>query len=190
MNFSAVILAGGKSSRMGRDKAFLETGGKTLLARQIEIVRVAGAIEIFISGRAEVDYSAFNCRVLNDNFPESGPLGGIETALAATNNSVLLVLAVDLPEINPEFLRALAALGGENCGVVARVNNNLEPLAAFYPKGAQSLAATLLRAERNAVRTFAEQCIQIGLVKLVELPAHEAKYFANWNLPVDLLCKI
>ncbi|HEY5345385.1 MAG TPA: NTP transferase domain-containing protein, partial [Verrucomicrobiae bacterium] len=60
MNFSAVILAGGKSSRMGRDKAFLEIGGTTLLARQIGLARELGAAEIFISGRAETDYSKFN----------------------------------------------------------------------------------------------------------------------------------
>src|SRR6516164_8647370 len=69
MNFSAVILAGGKSSRMGRDKAFLETGGKTLLARQIEIARFAGATEVFISGHADMDYSAFAGQVITDRFP-------------------------------------------------------------------------------------------------------------------------
>ena len=185
MNFSAVILAGGKSSRMGRDKAFLEIGGKPLLARQIEIVRAAGVTEVFISGHGETDYSSFGCRVLKDNFPDAGPLAGIETALAAAKNPLLLVLAVDLPEMNSDFLCALAAYGGENLGVVARVSGNLEPLAAFYPKAAQSLAETLLRAGRNAVIDFAGQCVQGNLVWLVELPTHEAKYFTNWNSPAD-----
>jgi molybdopterin-guanine dinucleotide biosynthesis protein A len=185
MNFSAVILAGGKSSRMGRDKAFLETGGKTLLARQIEIARFAGATEVFISGHADMDYSAFAGQVITDRFPNAGPLAGIESALAAANNPLLLVLAVDLPEIGSEFLRALAAHGGENPGVVARVNGNLEPLAAFYPKASQPLAETLLRAGRNAVAAFSSQCFQAGLVRLVELPAHEAKTFTNWNSPGD-----
>lgn len=185
MNFSAVILAGGKSSRMGCDKAFLEIGGQALLARQIAIARAAGATESFISGRAGTDYSAFGCRVLKDNFPNAGPLAGIEAALAAAKNPLLLVLAVDLPEMNSDFLRALAAHGGENSGVVARVNGNLEPLAAFYPKSSQSLAETLLCAGRNAVINFAEQCVQANLVRLVELPAYETKYFTNWNSPTD-----
>ncbi len=68
MNFSAVILAGGKSSRMGRDKAWLEFDGQSLLARQIACVRRAGASEVFISGRAGVDYSAFGCPVMEDEF--------------------------------------------------------------------------------------------------------------------------
>src|SRR5690349_130325 len=83
MNFSAVILAGGKSSRMGRDKAWLEINGQILLTRQIELVQAGGATEVFISGRAGMDYSAFGCRVLQDRFPNAGPLAGIERALDA-----------------------------------------------------------------------------------------------------------
>src|SRR5215469_13467268 len=59
MNFDAVILAGGKSSRMNRDKAFLNIDGRTLLARQIELARQAGAKNIFVSGRSGKDYSSF-----------------------------------------------------------------------------------------------------------------------------------
>jgi molybdopterin-guanine dinucleotide biosynthesis protein A len=185
MNFSAVILAGGKSSRMGRDKARLEIGGETLLARQIRLARETGAAEIFISGRAETDYSEFNCRVLQDKFPDAGPLAGIERALDSVSTPLLLVLAVDLPEMSKEFLRRLAADCTDNCGVVPCVNKNIEPLAAFYPKVAQTLAETSLRAGDNAVVTFAKQCAQSGLARFVELPASEAKYFANWNSPAD-----
>src|SRR5258706_11754457 len=105
MNFSAVILAGGRSSRMGRDKAWLEVGGQTLLARQIGLVREMGATEIFISGRADADYSAFRCPILQDKFLGAGPLAGIERALDAAQSPLLLVLAVDLPEMKAECLR-------------------------------------------------------------------------------------
>jgi len=188
MNFSAVILAGGKSSRMGRDKAFLEIGGTTLLARQIGLARELGAAEIFISGRAETNYSKFNRRVLQDKFPAAGPLAGIERALDLISTPLLLVLAVDLPEINAELLRALAANCSENFGAIPRVKENLEPLAAFYPKSAQSLAETLLRAKKNVVADFAKECVQAGLARFVEMSASEANCFANWNSPADLSC--
>jgi hypothetical protein len=64
--FSAVILAGEKPARMMPDKAFVKIGGRTLLARQIELVRAAGAAEVFISGRDGVDYSIFGCPVLKN----------------------------------------------------------------------------------------------------------------------------
>src|SRR5438045_208943 len=117
MNFSAVILAGGKSSRMGRDKAFLEIGGQTLLARQIQLVRAIGANEIFISGREGPDYSDFGCQVLKDRFHDAGPLAGIESALTAISTPLVLVLAVDLPDMSATFLKQLFLCSTTNVGV-------------------------------------------------------------------------
>ena len=212
MNFSAVILAGGKSSRMGRDKAWLEIGGQALLARQTGLARELGAAEIFISGRADGDYSAFDGRILHDKFSDAGPLAGIERALDAIKSPLLLVLAVDLPEMSAEFLRRLATRCAENSGGIPTSNGNLEPLAAFYPKAALPLlvklfAATERRsparpgprpgkskpAERQigapSVKHFAELCVQSGLARLVELGANDARYFTNWNSPADLTPK-
>src|SRR6516165_9757616 len=90
MNLSAVVLAGGKSSRMGRDKARLEIGGQPSLARQIQLVKEIGAGEVFISGRAGKNYEEFGCRVLFDQFRDAGPLAGIERAVAEASLSRLL----------------------------------------------------------------------------------------------------
>ncbi len=135
MNFSAVILAGGKSSRMGRAKAWLEISGQTLLARQNQLARKIGAAEIFISGHAKKNYSEFGCRVLADKFPDAGPLPGIERALAAATSPLLLMLAVDLPEMKAIFLRRLVAEYSENFGVIPRHEKNLEPLAELFGFG-------------------------------------------------------
>jgi molybdopterin-guanine dinucleotide biosynthesis protein A len=188
MNFSAVILAGGKSLRMSRDKVFLKIGGQTLLARQIQLAREIGAAEVFISGRAEADYSGFGCRVLQDHFSDAGPLAGIEGALDAAQSPLLLVLAVDLPKMSKEFLRRLAAVCLDDFGAIPRGNGNIEPLTAFYPKAAQSLAETLLRAGENAVAGFAKQCVQSSFAQFVDLSASETIFFANWNSPADLPC--
>ena len=146
MKFSAVILAGGKSSRMGRDKALLEVDGQPLLARQIQIARDAGADEVFISGRADADYTAFTCPVLRDRFLETGPLAGIEAALMATASPLLLALAVDLPGMDVDFLRRLAGQCAVGCGAIPRVDGFIEPLAAFYPKTSVSLLTELFDA--------------------------------------------
>jgi molybdopterin-guanine dinucleotide biosynthesis protein A len=185
MSFSAVILAGGKSSRMGRDKAFLEIGGQTLLARQIEIVRAAGVTEIFISGRDGTDYSAFGCRILKDNFPDTGPLAGIEAALSAAANPLLLVLAVDLPEMSLELLRELSTHCQKNAGAVPCIGGEIEPLAAFYPQAAHFLAAALLKEDANAVKNFAGRCAQSGLAALVDFQESHGRFFKNCNTPTD-----
>ena len=186
MSFSTVILAGGKSSRMGCDKAFLETGGQTLLARQIQLALETGAPEILISGRAGADYSIFGSHVLLDKFPDAGPLAGIERALDAAISPLLLVLAVDLPKMNADFLQRLRTSCIENIGVIPRMNGHIEPLAAFYPKAAQMLAEALLRNGHNAVATFAGHCARSGLAQFVDLAASDACYFVNLNTPADL----
>jgi molybdopterin-guanine dinucleotide biosynthesis protein A len=187
MNFSAVILAGGKSSRMGRDKAWLEVEGMPLLARQVKLVREMGAAEIFISGRPEKDYSEFGCPVLQDKFAGAGPLAGIERALAATSSSLLLVLAVDLPAMKAGFLRRLAATCTDHYGAIPRLAGNIEPLAAFYPKSSRLLAESLLCGRHNAVAIFAGHCVRSGLAQFVDQSPGEAVYFSNWNSPSDLV---
>src|ERR1051325_1673089 len=115
MDLSAVILAGGRSRRMGRDKAWLEFRGRPLIVRAVELARGLGVREIFISGRAEVDYSQLNCRVLLDEQPGLGPVAGIERALQAAEAPLLLVLAVDLPRMTPDFLNQLIRHGDASC---------------------------------------------------------------------------
>jgi molybdopterin-guanine dinucleotide biosynthesis protein A len=156
MKFSAVILAGGKSSRMGRDKAFIEVDGRPLLARQIQLASDVGADEVYVSGRAEADYAAFNCPVLRDRFINFGPLAGIEAALNVTTSQLLLVLAVDMPEMNAAFLQRLTAQCADGCGAIPRVNGFPEALAAFYPKAAVELLAEILEAPngRSSVTGF------------------------------------
>jgi len=181
MSFSAVILAGGKSSRMGRDKAWLEVGGQTLLARQIGLVRDAGASEIFISGRADVDYSSFGCRVLKDKFQNAGPLAGIERALAASTSPLLLVLAVDMPAMSAAFLQGLATKCANDSGAIPKVEGRIEPIAAFYPKASHTLAVMLLDSGCYAVTKFAECCTNSHLASFVDVQECDVGCFANWN---------
>ena len=190
MKFSAVILAGGKSSRMGRDKAFLSISGKTRLARQIETVRAAGAAEIGIAGTAEINYSEFGCRVLVDKFQNAGPLAGIEAALAAVTNPLLLVLAVDVQMITSEFIRRLAFACVETTGVVPRVNGNIEPLVAIYPKAARVVAERRLSRQSHAVKDFVTDCAQSSLAAFVDFPTTDATAFKNFNSPADLPCLV
>lgn len=192
MNFSAVILAGGKSSRMGQDKAWLEIGGQSLLARQIRLARTLGATEIFISGRPDQNFAPMGCPVLIDRFPEAGPLAGIERALNACSNLLLLVLAVDMPLVTEDLLRSIIAPSTKLGGVIPRVAGYIEPLAAIYPKTAAKLATDLL-ANRSipggfvapGAKRFAENCVRDGLARFLELPDDCVGNFISWNEPKD-----
>lgn len=186
MPWSSVILAGGQSTRMGRDKAWLQLGGKPLLQLAVEKVRAAGAAEVFISGKPGEDYSSLKCPVLLDLEPGFGPMGGIERALRLASSPLVLVLAVDLPQMTPEFLRKLASRCDRFTGAVPMLKGAMEPLAAIYPRRCHSFASTAILKAQRAVRDFAEHCLRERAVRTLAVPARDARCFTNWNSPADV----
>lgn len=174
--FSAVILAGGHSRRMGRDKALLELNGETLLQRQQRIARELGARQIWVAGRPDRIYP--DCNFLPDS-ADQGPLGGVRSALEVCQTDLLLVLAVDMIWLDPVTLAQLLA---ENAGVVPWTESGPEPLAASYPKVALSIAEKLLATNELAVRGFARKCCEEDLCRPWKLETAElAGQFASWN---------
>jgi molybdopterin-guanine dinucleotide biosynthesis protein A len=187
VNLSAVILAGGESRRMGRDKAFLSILGQTLIERMIARAREAGAEEVFISGRAGRVYPDLGIPVLYDREPGLGPLAGIERALDATTTHFLLVLAVDLALMNRRVLDKMASHCDTLTGVLPWLENEgLQPLAAIYPRRCSEIARGLLARHRLAARDFAEACLLERAVKRWPVPPEAEHAFSNWNEPSDL----
>ena len=106
VELSAFVLGGGQSSRMARDKAFLELNGRTLLQHALDLVRCVTA-NIFIVGPSS-KFGSF-APVLEDVVSGRGPLAGIYTALKATTSEMNLILAVDTPFVSAAFIQYLAA---------------------------------------------------------------------------------
>lgn len=188
MEVSAVILAGGESRRMGRDKAWVRLGGRPLLELAVEKVRQFGVREVFISGRPGADYSALNCPVLLDREPGFGPLGGIERALCIASSPLVLVLAVDMPHLPTTILRAISDRADRDTGALPLLHGEFEPLAAIYPKRCHALASEALARCRRSARDFARVCLRERAVRVVRVAAEDAPGFANLNSPSDLAC--
>ncbi len=182
---SAVILAGGASSRMGRDKAWVESAGKPLIQLAVEKVRELGIQEIFISGRADGDYSALHLPVLYDLEPGFGPLGGIERGLRHCSQPLLLVLAVDLPQMSVAFLRKLVTQCDRLTGAVPRLRSDLEPLAAIYPKRCHAFAFSAITKSQHAAHDFVTACVRERAIRLMSVSPSDGRHFANWNRPSD-----
>jgi molybdopterin-guanine dinucleotide biosynthesis protein A len=130
------ILAGGASRRMGQDKALLEGSGGPLLGRLSRIVAAAagGCTVVAPAGR----YEGLGVPVLSDLWPGEGPLGGILTVLENTSALWNLIVAVDMPLLDAEFLARLLAEArqGREALVPAHPDGSLEPLCAVYPSTA------------------------------------------------------
>lgn len=130
-NYSMIVLAGGKSSRMGTDKADLCIGDKSFLELQIEKGRELGIQDIQVSG-----YRGKRCPVpvTPDRFPEKGPLGGLESCLRRAKQEKCLVLGVDIPLIPVTELENLlsASEKSESAVTVLKHGDRKEPLIAVY----------------------------------------------------------
>ena len=130
---TAVILAGGKSSRMGSNKAFLKLNGKTFIERQIELLREMFD-EIFISANTPSEYEFLNLPVFKDIYPEKGPLCGIYTSLINSVSASTFMLACDMPFVESGLIKQLKGFTKEYDVVVPKSERGLEPLHAFYSK--------------------------------------------------------
>src|SRR5438067_5066315 len=93
-DFAAVLLAGGKSSRMGRDKASVVIDGQPLWQRQLATLRATHPCELYISGKVDGPYADSGVELVIDSSPGHGPLAGLEAALLRTHQPLLLVLAI------------------------------------------------------------------------------------------------
>lgn len=180
---AALILAGGQSRRMGRDKAWLPCAGQPLLARQIALARQLAPREVLVSGRVGTDYREFGCTVVYDRHPDAGPLAGIVAGLEAACAPLVLTLAVDLPHLTLALLDELVGRCGNDVGVVPRLDGQPEPLVAVYPARAAPVAAAMLDRQERTARAFAERCRQAGLVTFHDLPPAWQRAFHNWNSP-------
>jgi molybdenum cofactor guanylyltransferase len=187
--FTAVLLAGGKSRRMGQDKAYLpvewERASMPLWKRQLTVLQSVGPTQLLVSGPCKQGYPA-SVTVLPDEWNEVGPLGGIATCLSRMQNALLLVLAIDLPKIQPGFLKKLLARSDAGCGVVPIHHSHFEPLIAIYPKAALRVAIDQLREQDYVLQHFIDKLFENRLMIRYEVELGEQNQLENWNTPADI----
>src|SRR4051812_12491871 len=99
MNFSAALFAGGRSSRMGSDKALLEIDGIPLWQRQLHTLQELHPTEIFLAGPVRPHWIESGLQIVGDVKADAGPLGGLVAVLRRCRATRLLVLAIDLPRM-------------------------------------------------------------------------------------------
>lgn len=131
-----VILAGGKSQRMGTDKAFLEVGGIPLIQRILEVLTpIFRTVAIVAKELQKFECAAKDVKRVRDLFPEQHALGGIYTALRAFPGKECFVFACDLPFLNPDLIRCMIQRFNGCDLLLPKSRSGLEPLHAIYGKG-------------------------------------------------------
>jgi molybdopterin-guanine dinucleotide biosynthesis protein A len=184
---SAFILAGGKSTRMGADKALVTLDGRTLLARALDRARSVTS-DVRLVGNAE-KFAVF-APVVEDVFQECGPLGGIHAALRASTAELNLILAVDVPFVSSQFLQFLIKRARESPTTIAtvpRAGGGWQPLCAIYRREFAEVAEKALRAGRYKIDVLFES-VKVHAVEEEELAAagFSSRLFLNLNTVGEL----
>jgi molybdopterin-guanine dinucleotide biosynthesis protein A len=185
-DLSAFILAGGGSTRMGTDKAFVMLAGETLLARALRLCRAVSSQVLIVGDRRKFGPFA---SVVEDVFPGCGPLGGIHAALRASQTDLNLVLAVDVPFVSPALLQLLVARARDSSAIVTvpRALHGWQPLCAIYRRAFADAAEQALDSARYKIDAlFDEASTMVIAEDELQSAGFSPQAFRNLNTPEEL----
>lgn len=178
MNVKGIVLAGGKSSRFGGDKALACIHGITMLERAVHLLEVLNLDPVVITNQSR-DYSFLKCRSDRDWIPGRGPLGGLDTACRIFKNSSLLVLTCDMPALIVSPLQVLLQNHEPRyqATVFRRDENQIHPFPGIYESSLGGLVSEKIQAGELSMQAFL-RCVPD--LKLLPCP-FASRIFLNVN---------
>jgi FdhD protein len=182
---TAVILAGGKSSRMGFNKEFIEINGKSLVKSNIEKLKQIFTEIIVVTNNPKL-YENLKVITTQDIYFQKGPLSGIHAALKRSSSEYIYLLACDMPEIDFKFIELMKEMISRKHPeiVVARKDSYIEPFNGFYSKSLLKKIEELISQSKLSVRALMDRSI----VEYIDLNKVETEkdLFLNLNTPQEL----
>ena len=185
ITLTALLLAGGESRRMGRDKAAVVFRDEPLWRRQLRILRDLGPEKVFVSARTESSWLPADTELLLDEPPSRGPLSGLTKAFHQMQTTHLVALAVDMPFVTREQLCFLWTLASEGRGVVPMIGERAEPLAAVYPVEAAVDFAAALAGTDFSLQRIIRKLVADEKVRLYAVPVKDEHLYRSVNEPDD-----
>lgn len=184
---TGALLCGGRSLRMGRDKALLEVGGQPLWRLQLAKLE-AVCDEVFVCGSQSQSawFASEEVRFTADTNSYLGPLSGIARALERARSPHVLVLAVDMPKMSSHYLRGLLESVEPGSGVVPERTGAFEGLCAVYPVEMLAQINELLLGGDRSMQSLIRIGLQKQLLRSRPIAPSELELFENWNTPQDL----
>jgi len=188
-HMTGLLVAGGKSRRMGRDKRFLDLGGQPLLHRALSVLQRLFPEVLIAVAEPLPQLTGQGFRVVLDLIPNCATLGGLYTGLASASHPRIFAVGCDMPFLNQEAIRRLAGLGAQADVVMPRLATGLQPMHSVYSKGCLPHLDRMVKAQQLKVQDLVEVA---GLtVKLVpekdflDVDPQLLSFF-NINTPADL----
>jgi molybdopterin-guanine dinucleotide biosynthesis protein A len=197
MSLTGIVLAGGASRRMGRDKAWVELDGKSLVVRVIDVLDQVSDEMIVVTNNA-VEYEGLDVRVVPDAYPGKGSLGGLYSGLSAAENERAFAVACDMPFLNIELVQFLIARSSDydviipaaadephafsgTAGKETAKRRNLHPLHALYRKSC--LASMRDAIERDDLRMISfHDAVRVLVVEQTVVEQYDPQHLSFWNV--------
>lgn len=182
---TGVILAGGKSSRMGQNKALIPFEGKPLIAT---VYRKLAAMfdEVLVVTNSPEEYAFLPCRKVPDIFVNSGSMAGVHSGLVNSRTQRIFVAGCDMPYLDERLIRSLAEMMDDEKVLVPQSDGGLEPLHAFYAKGAlPGLESALTSDKRRIVELLAAMGAKVVPPETIAAISPDTRSFININSPED-----
>ncbi|SHG55846.1 molybdenum cofactor guanylyltransferase [Winogradskyella jejuensis] len=181
-DITGIILAGGKSSRMGTDKGFLLWKGRPFIQHSIIALKPVVSKLIVVSDHTHYDILSY--KRVQDIYPDAGPLSGLYSGLKASETEFNLVLSCDVPLINSSVLeKLLTNYNNDIAAVVCSADDKIMPLVALYHKNCYHVCKSLLdKGERRMMRLLDH----LPSINYVLLDENETESVKNINSPTDL----
>lgn len=186
-SITGIILAGGKNSRMGVNKAFLEINGNRLIDKVFGVFQELFS-EIIIVTNDPLSYKEFSSSIIvTDIYKNKGALGGIYSGLFFASNQYSFVTACDMPFLNKDFILYLCDLAGKHDIIVPKSSEGFQPLYAVYSKNCLSTIKKNLQADKLKITGFYKGLRVLTVTdKIIYSFNEKGELFLNINTPKEL----
>jgi molybdopterin-guanine dinucleotide biosynthesis protein A len=167
VKFQGIVLAGGKSSRFGEDKALARVGGITLIEKAVNLLNSIGLDPVVMTSEVR-DYSFLKCRMERDRIPDKGPLGGLYTACCLFERASLVVLTCDMPALIPSAIRTLMDNHQHDREATIYVLHEAlkQPFPGIYESALRKKIAKLIEREQLSMQDFLEGISKVKILKV------------------------
>lgn len=182
MDLNAIILAGGKSTRMGTDKTLLKMNGKTLLETVVEICQLVCSSIIISSNNPA--HGVFGYPVIADEQKDCGPIGGIYSCLKQSETDWNFIISVDTPFVTPDFIQFLLQHSGNFDAVIPEYYGKTEPLIALYNRSCLPVIEKQIQLQLFKIQHLVA-LLNTEFVESSEWMEKTPKLFNNLNRPED-----
>lgn len=188
IDVTGVLLAGGKSRRMGEDKRYLVVGEQTLLERGLAVLRSIFQEVLVVIGQDSLPLKVA-ARVVRDLVPDCGSLGGLYTGLTQATTPYIFVVACDMPFLDPAVITQFTSRRASADIVIAKLAARLHPMHALYSKGCLPVLEQMIRARQLKIQEMLSHaslhvCYVTDADLLIIDPS--GRSFQNVNTPADL----